>query len=195
MSSYFNEGEQKNSSDLNNEGISSKSFCEKLSIYFNYIRDKIIVYKLYRWLLILFLFSIYIFRMFYTKGYYALTYCIGIHFLNSFIAFISPLDDPEDDLPEDGSHLPQTNSEEFRPFQRKLKEYNFWRVMFWTLLVAIFCTFFEAFNLPVFWPLLLFYFVLIFFLVMRRQIHHMIKYKYLPWDTGKKTYARIPSQI
>jgi len=60
--------------------------------------------------------------MFWTKGYYALTYCIGIHFLNSFIAFISPLDDPDDDLPEDSSHLPQSNTEEFRPFQRKLKD-------------------------------------------------------------------------
>ena len=133
--------------------------------------------------------------MFWVKGYYALTYCIGIHFLNSFIAFISPLEDPEDDLPEDISHLPQTNSEEFKPFQRKLREYNFWRVMFWTLLIAIPCTFFEAFNLPVFWPLLLVYFILIFFLVMKRQIKHMIKYKYLPWDTGKKTYTRLPNQI
>ena len=195
MSSYFNEGEQKNSSDLNNETISNKSFCEKLSIYFNYIRDKIIIYRFQRWIVVLILTVVYLFRMFYTKGYYALTYCIGIHFLNSFMAFISPLDDPEDDLPEESSHLPQTNSEEFRPFQRKLKEYNFWRVMFWTLLVAIICTFFEAFDLPVFWPLLLFYFVLIFILVMRRQILHMIKYKYLPWDTGKKTYTRIPSQI
>ena len=195
MSSYFNEGEQKNSSDLNNETISNKSFCEKLSIYFNYIRDKIIIYRFQRWIVVLILTVVYLFRMFYTKGYYALTYCIGIHFLNSFMAFISPLDDPEDELPEESSHLPQTNSEEFRPFQRKLKEYNFWRVMFWTLLVAIICTFFEAFDLPVFWPLLLFYFVLIFILVMRRQIQHMIKYKYLPWDTGKKTYTRIPSQI
>ena len=195
MSSYFNEGEQKNSSDLNNEAISNKSCCEKLSIYFNYIRDKLIIYKFYRWMVVLILTLVYLFRMFYTKGYYALTYCIGIHFLNSFMAFISPLDDPEDELPEDGSHLPQTNSEEFRPFQRKLKEYNFWRVRFGTLLVAIICTFFEAFDLPVFWPLLLFYFVLIFILVMRRQIQHMIKYKYLPWDTGKKTYTRIPSQI
>ena len=195
MSSYFNEGEQKNSSDLNNETISNKSFCEKLSIYFNYIRDKIIIYRFQRWIVVLILTVVYLFRMFYTKGYYALTYCIGIHFLNSFMAFISPLDDPEDDLPEESSHLPQTNSEEFRPFQRKLKEYNFWRVMFWTLLVAIICTFSEAFDLPVFWPLLLFYFILIFILVMRRQILHMIKYKYLPWDTGKKTYTRIPNQI
>ena len=195
MSSYFNEGEQKNSSDLNNETISNKSFCEKLSIYFNYIRDKIIIYRFQRWIVVLILTVVYLFRMFYTKGYYALTYCIGIHFLNSFMAFISPLDDPEDDLPEESSHLPQTNSEEFRPFHRKLKEYNFWRVMFWTLLVAIICTFSEAFDLPVFWPLLLFYFDLIFILVMRRQILHMIKYKYLPWDTGKKTYTRIPNQI
>ena len=195
MSSYFNEGEQKNASDINNESISSKSFCQRIMIYFNYIRDKIIVYKLQRWIAILILTIIYVFRMFWTKGYYALTYCIGIHFLNSFIAFISPLDDPEDELPEDISHLPQNNSEEFRPFQRKLREYNFWRVMFWTLSISIFCTFFEAFDIPVFWPLLLIYFLLIFFLVMKRQIKHMIKYKYLPWDTGKKTYARIPSQI
>ena len=130
MSSYFNEGEQKNSSELNNDTISNKSFCEKLTIYFNYIRDKIIVYKFQRWFLILILTLIYLFRMFWVKGYYALTYCIGIHFLNSFIAFISPLEDPEDDLPEDISHLPQTNSEEFKPFQRKLREYNFGELCF-----------------------------------------------------------------
>jgi len=60
-----------------------------------------------------------------------LTYCIGIHFLNSFIGFISPLDDPEEEYLEEGdSHLPQNNNEEFRPFQRKVKEYTFWRIMF-----------------------------------------------------------------
>ena len=195
MSSYFNEGEKKSSAEINNESVADKSFCKKINLYFNYIRDKLIIYKLQRWILIIILTIIYLFRMFWTKGYYALTYCIGIHFLNSFIAFISPLDDPEEDLPEDISHLPQNRNEEFRPFQRKLREYNFWRVMFWTLIIAIPCTFSEAFNLPVFWPLLLFYFILIFFLVMKRQIMHMIKYKYLPWDTGKKTYTRIPSQI
>ena len=195
MSSYFNEGEKKSSAEINNESVADKSFCQKINIYFNYVRDKLIIFKLQRWILIIILTIIYLFRMFWTKGYYALTYCIGIHFLNSFIAFISPLDDPEEDLPEDISHLPQNRNEEFRPFQRKLREYNFWRVMFWTLIIAIPCTFSEAFNLPVFWPLLLFYFILIFFLVMKRQIMHMIKYKYLPWDTGKKTYTKIPSQI
>ena len=196
MTSYFNEGEQKNANNINDDTISNKSFCEKIEIYSNSIRDKIIAYKKIRWGAILLLAIIYLFRMFYKKGYYALTYCIGIHFLNSFIGFISPLDDPEeDDLGEGDSYLPQKSSEEFRPFQRKVKEYSFWSIMFWTFVVAIPMTFFEAFNIPVFWPLLLIYFILIFFLIMKRQIKHMIKYKYLPWDTGKKTYTRVPSQI
>ncbi len=123
-----------------------------------------------------------------TNGYYALTYCLGIHFLNSFIGFISPLDDPEENTNENESYLPQKNNEEFRPFQRKLKEFQFWNVMFWTLLIGINLTFFESFDIPTFWPLLLVYFILIFILTMRHQIAHMIKYNYLPWDTGKKIY-------
>ena len=196
MSSYFNEGEQKNANDINKDSISSTSCRKKLKIYYNSIRDKIMVYKAARWSIIAILFIIYFIRIIYLKGYYALTYCIGIHFLNSFIGFISPLDDPEDEyLDDDISHLPQRSNEEFRPFQRKVKEYAFWQIMFWTFIIALPMTFFEAFNIPVFWPLLLAYFILIFILIMKKQIKHMIKYHYLPWDTGKKTYTRVPSQI
>ena len=195
MSSYFNEEEKKSSSDINNISLDQKSFFQKMDIYYNSIKDKIIIYKAQRWGVVAFLAVFYFIRMFRTKGYYALTYCIGIHFLNSFIGFISPLDDPEEDQLNNGdSYLPQKNNEEFRPFQRKVKEYSFWSMMFWTFLFAIPMTFFEAFNIPVFWPLLLVYFILIFFLIMRRQIKHMIKYNYLPWDTGKKNYVHIPNQ-
>ena len=194
MSSYFKEEEQKN--NINNDSISEGGIKKKIKIYCNSIRDKIIVYRAIRWSIVGILFIIYFIRILYIKGYYALTYCIGIHFLNSFIGFISPLDDPEDeDLGEGDSHLPQSNNEEFRPFQRKVKEYEFWSIMFWTLIISLPMTFFESFNIPVFWPLLLVYFIMIFFLIMRKQIKHMIKYHYLPWDTGKKTYTRVPSQI
>ena len=194
MSSYLKEEEQKN--NINKDSISEGGIKKKIKIYCNSIRDKIIVYRAIRWSIVGILFIIYFIRILYIKGYYALTYCIGIHFLNSFIGFISPLDDPEDeDLGEGDSHLPQSNNEEFRPFQRKVKEYEFWSIMFWTLIISLPMTFFEAFNIPVFWPLLLVYFIMIFFLIMRKQIKHMIKYHYLPWDTGKKTYTRIPSQI
>ena len=192
MSSYFSENENKNID--NNNNISEKSFLEKVRIYFNSMNDKIIIYRAQRWGVVAVLAVIYFFRVFYKKGYYALTYCIGIHFLNSFIGFISPLDDPEDELGVDNSYLPQRNNEEFRPFQRKVKEFAFWSMMFWTFFFFFFFTFFEAFNIPVFWPLLLIYFILIFFLIMKRQIKHMIKYNYLPWDTGKKNYGRVPSQ-
>ena len=195
MSSYFNEEEKINSNKVDNEPIVEKTFLQKISLYYNSIKDKIIIYKAERWGVVGFLAVLYFIRMFRTKGYYALTYCIGIHFLNSFIGFISPLEDPEDEgLSSGDSYLPQKNNEEFRPFQRKIKEFSFWSMMFWTFLIAIPMTFFEAFNIPVFWPLLLVYFILIFFLIMRRQIKHMIKYNYLPWDTGKKTYSHVPNQ-
>jgi hypothetical protein len=47
-------------------------------------------------------------------------------------------------------------------------------------------TFFSAFDVPVFWPILLFYWVVLFTLTMRRQIAHMIKYKYVPFSFGKQ---------
>lgn len=42
------------------------------------------------------------------------------------------------------------------------------------------------FDVPVFWPILLLYWLLLFTVTMKRQIKHMIKYRYLPFTTGKK---------
>jgi hypothetical protein len=46
----------------------------------------------------------------------------------------------------------------------------------------------RSFNIPVFWPILLMYFFALFFLTMKRQIKHMIKYKYVPFSFGKTKY-------
>ena len=186
MSNDFTESD--NSKSNIEKNISEKNIFEKINYYLELLKDKTIIYKFQRWLLVLILLLIYLIRMILTNGYYALTYCIGIHFLNSFIGFISPLEDPEDNLNEENSFLPQRNNEEFKPFQRKVKEYQFWNVMFFTLLIGIILTFFDSFDIPVFWPLLLVYFILIFILTMKNQIRHMIKYNYLPWDAGKVNY-------
>ena len=45
-----------------------------------------------------------------------------------------------------------------------------------------------SFNIPVFWPILLLYFIALFVLTMKRQIKHMIKYKYVPFSLGKTRY-------
>jgi len=191
MSNYFSGEEQSQSSKLNEKSIANKTIFEKIELYYNIIKDKIIIYPLERWLIVLILALIYMIRIVSVQGYYCLTYCIGIHILNSFIGFISSLEDPEEyDLNSGDSFLPQKKNEEFKPFQRKVKEYSFWNMVFFTLLIAIPMTFFKAFDIPVFWPLLVVYFVLIFFLVMKRQIQHMLKYHYLPWDSGKIKYGK-----
>jgi hypothetical protein len=50
-------------------------------------------------------------------------------------------------------------------------------------------TFFRVFDIPVFWPILVFYFATLMFMTLRNQISHMIKYRYVPFTWGKKRYA------
>ena len=192
MSNYFSEEEKTQKSNARIEKpLSEKNIFEKISIYYNIIKDKTIIYIFERWMVTAILLLIYVIRVVLTRGYACLTYCIGIHILNSFIGFISPLEDPEDyDLNSDDSFLPQKNNEEFKPFQRKVKEYTFWSRVTMTIGICIILTFFKGFDIPVFWPLLLVYFFLIFGLVMKRQIQHMIKYHYLPWDYSKARYGK-----
>ena len=38
------------------------------------------------------------------------------------------------------------------------------------MVIATICTFFEAFNIPVFWPILVMYFIILFVITMKRQI-------------------------
>lgn len=49
---------------------------------------------------------------------------------------------------------------------------------------------FSMFDLPVFWPILPCYWMLLFVLTMSRQISDMIKYRYLPFNIGKQ--AKVP---
>uniref|UniRef100_T1GH35 Protein RER1 n=1 Tax=Megaselia scalaris TaxID=36166 RepID=T1GH35_MEGSC len=58
-------------------------------------------------------------------------------------------------------------------------------------LIGLICTFFEVFNVPVFWPILVMYFITLFCLTMKRQIKHMIKYKYLPFTRNKPRYEKL----
>ena len=38
------------------------------------------------------------------------------------------------------------------------------------VLIAMTCTFFTMFNIPVFWPILVLYFIILFTITMKRQI-------------------------
>jgi len=84
------------------------------------------------------------------------------------------------------SPLPSQRDDEFRPFVRRLPEWQFWLSSTRATLVALFCTVSEVFDVPVYWPILVIYFFVLFALTMRRQIQHMVKYKYVPFDIGRK---------
>ena len=71
---------------------------------------------------------------------------------------------------DDAPKLPTSNSEEFRPFIRRLPEFKFWYSGTKAILIAMMCTFINALNVPVFWPILVMYFFILFALTMKRQI-------------------------
>jgi len=48
----------------------------------------------------------------------------------------------------------------------------------------------SALDLPVFWPILVFYFLVLLTVSMQKRLVHMWKHKYMPCDCGKRAYKR-----
>ncbi|KAK6175413.1 hypothetical protein SNE40_013881 [Patella caerulea] len=162
-----------------------KRYCE---IHQHYL-DRSTPYPTGRWIFTVFLLLAYLLRVYILQGWYIITYALGIYLLNLFIAFLTPKIDPallED--PDDGPSLPTKANEEFRPFMRRLPEFKFWYSASKSIVVGMICTCFEALNIPVFWPILVMYFIILFTITMKRQIKHMIKYRYIPFSHGKTKY-------
>ena len=97
-------------------------------------------------------------------------YSLGIYLLNLFLAFLQPKFDPsltQDEGLEDGdagSALPTKQDDEFRPFIRRLPEFKFWHSATRAILIGFICTWFRMFDIPVFWPVLVMYWFILFFL-------------------------------
>lgn len=178
----------------------TRNFSRYSQMYQKYL-DKVVPFTLYRWLGFGGLLLLFMIRIVWAQGWYIICYTLGIYLLNLFLAFLQPKFDPslEQDMRdqdvEEGETLPTTNSNseddgEFRPFIRRLPEFKFWYNATRATFASLVSTFFSIFDIPVFWPILLIYFIILFTLTMRRQIQHMIKYRYLPFDLGKARYNR-----
>ncbi|KAG0462545.1 hypothetical protein HPP92_021021 [Vanilla planifolia] len=155
---------------------------------FQYYLDRSTPHPVGRWLGTAGVVLIYLLRVYLLQGFYIVTYGLGIYLLNLLIGFLSPIVDPEiEGL--DGASLPTRGSDEFKPFMRRLPEFKFWYSITKAICIAFVMTFFSVFDVPVFWPILLCYWIILFFLTMKRQIMHMIKYKYVPFSIGKQKYA------
>ncbi|TXG52202.1 hypothetical protein EZV62_021371 [Acer yangbiense] len=159
-----------------------------LSRTFQYYLDRSTPHPVHRWLGTLAVALIYVLRVYFLQGFYIVTYGLGIYILNLLIGFLSPKIDPELEA-LDGASLPTKGSDEFKPFIRRLPEFKFWYAITKACCVAFLMTFFSIFDVPVFWPILLCYWIVLFVLTMKRQIMHMIKYKYIPFSIGKQRYS------
>lgn len=65
---------------------------------------------------------------------------------------------------ENGGDLPTKADQEFRPFVRRLPEFKFWFSATRAVAIGFFCTWFSVFDVPVFWPVLVMYWLILFIL-------------------------------
>ena len=167
------------------------SAISRLGIRYQKFLDDLVPFRVARWSFVIALLVVYGVRVFFLQGWYIVSYALAIYLLNIFIAFLTPKFDPaldDEATSEDGPKLPISSKEDFKPFIRRLPEFKFWVRAVYSTIVAFVCTFFAVCNVPVFWPILVLYFIVLFTLTMKRQIAHMIKYRYLPFTHGKRRY-------
>lgn len=171
---------------------------QKFRVTYQEYLDKSVPLTSRRWMGFGILLALFFLRIIVTQGWYIVCYALGIYLLNLFLAFLTPKFDPslEQEMKNEsieegmGENPEQDEEEEFRPFIRRLPEFKFWYNATRATVVALLTSFFTIFDIPVFWPILLMYFIVLFTLTMRKQIQHMLKYKYLPFDFGKAKYNR-----
>ncbi|KAH3665990.1 hypothetical protein OGAPHI_004179 [Ogataea philodendri] len=171
-------------------------FAQGAKIHNTYQRymDIATPHTVYRWAATYVLMFLFALRIILCEGWYIVCYTWAIYLLNMLLQFLTPKFDPsleqeyENESVEEGTSKMDERDEEFRPFIRRLPEFRFWIKSTNATIIALFCSFFGIFDVPVFWPILVIYFVILFTLTMRRQIQHMIKYRYLPFDIGKARY-------
>ena len=90
------------------------------------------------------------------------------------------------EIPESQSEASLDKPSESKPIVRKIGEFKLWKRLFLASSICLTCSFFKVLDLPVFWPILLFYFVLVVCTISYKQYKHMQKYNYSFADFFKK---------
>jgi len=94
-----------------------------------------------RWVAFFVALLVYLYRVFMLEGFYIVTYGLGIFLLNQFIRFLSPLEEFEEDAGGREPLLPVNTADDFKPFVRRLPEFQFWYVLVACLLSSFICVF------------------------------------------------------
>ena len=106
--------------------------------------DKISFYPGRRWACFSITLVFFLTRMYVQKGYAVLAYLLGLFFLNNIMLYLAPAEDP-DELEMGGQKdgefvLPTRETDEYKGFQRKMHELDFWQEMMSATTLAAFCS-------------------------------------------------------
>ncbi|KAG5504939.1 hypothetical protein JKF63_04385 [Porcisia hertigi] len=166
----------------------SSSFLSKARVTYKRYLDASVPHRGLRWCFFAFLAILYLARVVTFGGFYVVTYGLCIHLLYLLLLLITPLSDPEE---SESTSLPTTHADgdEYRPFMPKVQEFVIWKKMFTVLSICIFLTLFPFLDIPVFWPILVLYFLMLFATQIGGRVRHMIKHGYVPWNSGKPRFV------
>ncbi|EJW04654.1 hypothetical protein EDEG_01145 [Edhazardia aedis USNM 41457] len=154
--------------------------------------DKLAPMKKERWVFLILFMILYFLRIIVIQQFFLITYCVSIYLLHGLIEFLTPkeenIPDPFDNF-EDDVYEQTTLDDEYRPFIRRMPEYKFWMFCMQLIGTAFMCTFFDFLDIPVYVPILIFYFIVIAALTAKNMHRHMKKYKYNPFFKAKDVYV------
>jgi len=174
---------------------SEPSYIEKVvnKLWMQY-RNKIDRYTIYvreRWIFTISMMILYVIRVLLSGGFYVISYVLGLYVLHAFVRFVTPLGLPdveEDEEEKIGEELPifAQAPGDSKPLIRSVSEFKFWQGITLAVLLSNLLVSSEVFDLPVYWPFLLIYFLFLVGMTARKHMRHMEKYGYSIVDFGKK---------
>lgn len=149
-----------------------------------HLRDKISPFPTYRWAVTGVLALLYVIRLINIKSHAVITYCALVYLLHAFILFATPKDNSipspfeNSTNEEEDNYIPSNIDNDFKPYVRRLPEYDFWVFTSEIVGVSYFLTFFSFTSIPVFVPILIIYFVFILLMTFWKLYKHSRKFQY-----------------
>jgi hypothetical protein len=130
-----------------------------------------------RWFVFAGLIGTYVVRVAVIGGFYVVTYALAIYLLNLLVGFLIPVKSGLDNGENENPILPTNQGDVFRPMIRTLPEFRLWSPSSRGTLVALALTFFEVFDIPVLWQILVISFIVLALVTFKLHIGQMVKHK------------------
>ncbi|GKT31813.1 Retrieval of early ER protein Rer1 like protein [Aduncisulcus paluster] len=156
-----------------------------------------IPYKQQRWIVLGIYAFLFILRCILSSApfhYVLVMYCLYVYTIVHLLLVLTPnkmpvdmlQDKDEEGLSVDMLRLPTRDDErdddEYKPFIPKLPEFKFWWLLVKAHTIAFICTFFPILDIPVYWPILIIYLVVVVVSTFSSEYKKWVEYNYVPFD-------------